>query len=193
MTSQRHTASELVLYVKDGIAEGMAMAHTNAEGIGAAPGSFGVLGGTRGSRGSVRHLSPKDILSAGQEKEKEEEAEQNCSPLMTLVIEQWISMILGIICVVSGIVGIAMNPNQIDVATGLPSLKSIYVPLLRTTATVCLALSRAGPAGLAWPQSHRRNHMKGDVDDIPMVYLLYVLLAIAAVVIAAAVLVMYLL
>ena len=35
--------------------------------------------------------------------------------------------------------------------------------------------------------------MKQDVDDIPMVYLLYVLLAIAVVVIAAAVLVMYLL
>jgi hypothetical protein len=35
--------------------------------------------------------------------------------------------------------------------------------------------------------------MKDEVEDIPMVYLLYVLLAIAALVIAAAVLVMYLL
>ena len=41
---------------------------------------------------------------------------------------------------------------------------------------------RAGPPGMAWLYSHRRNPMKNDVDDIPMVYVLYVLIAIAVMV-----------
>ena len=59
---------------------------------------------------------------------------------LTVVIEQWICLVLGIACIVSGIVGIAMNPVQNDLSAELPCSKSIYVPLLRTTAAVCLAL-----------------------------------------------------
>jgi hypothetical protein len=80
-------------------------------------------------------------LSAGRRKEKKEESGENVFPLTpTVVIEQWICLVLGIVCLVSGIVGIAMNPGQNDLSADLPCSKSIYVPLLRITASVCLAL-----------------------------------------------------
>jgi len=80
-------------------------------------------------------------LSAGRRKERKEESEQSVLPLTpTFVIEQWVCLVLGIACMVSGIVGIAMNPGQNDFSADLPWSKSIYVPLLRITAAVCLAL-----------------------------------------------------
>jgi hypothetical protein len=80
-------------------------------------------------------------LSAGRRKERKEESEESVFPLtLIVVIEQWICLVLGIVCLVSGIVGIAMNPGQNDLSLDFPWSKSIYVPLLRITAAVCLAL-----------------------------------------------------
>ena len=117
------------------------MAGTNAHRIWAAIGGFWVWGGTRSLRGGVRHLGREGTSSARQRTEKEAE-EENYSPLMMLVvvIEQWICVVLGISCMVSGVVGIAMDPCLNDVATGLHWPKSIYVPLLRITAAVCFVL-----------------------------------------------------
>jgi hypothetical protein len=60
--------------------------------------------------------------------------------MLVVVIEQWICLVLGIACIVSGIAGTVMNPSQNDLSANLPCSKSIYVPLLRITASVCLAL-----------------------------------------------------
>jgi hypothetical protein len=118
------------------------MADTNGHRIWAATGSFGVWGGIRSLLGGVRDPGREGALSAGRRTEKKEKAEQNYSPFMmrVVVMEQWICMVLGITCIVSGIVGIAMNPSQNDVAASLHWSKSIYVPLLRITAAICLAL-----------------------------------------------------
>jgi hypothetical protein len=158
--SQRQSVSEGVLYVKDGITEGKAMAHPNAQRIGTPPGSFGVWGGSRSSRGSVRCVGREGTSGAGQETEKKAKAEPSYAPLMTLivVIEEWICMVLGIICIVSGIVGLAMNPSQNDVAAGLSWLKSMYILLLRATATVCLALG-AALVRLGWRGPNRTGEI----------------------------------
>jgi hypothetical protein len=80
-------------------------------------------------------------LSAGRRLERKGEPEQNDFQLtLIVVIEQWICLVLGIACMVSGIVGIAMHLGQNDLPADLASSKSVYVPLLRITAAVCLAL-----------------------------------------------------
>jgi hypothetical protein len=143
MTSmpKRHNVFEVVLYVKDSIVEGMAMAHPNAQRIGTPPDSFGAWGGSRSSRGGGR----EGTLGAGRGTEKKGKAERSYAPLMTLVvvIEEWICVVLGIVCIVSGLVGLTMNPSQNDVASGLHCSKSIYMALLWATAVVCLALGIA--------------------------------------------------
>ena len=117
------------------------MADTNVHRIWATTGSFGAWDDSRSSRGGVRHLGHEDTLIAGRRIEKEGEAEQHYSLLMTLVvIKQWICIVLGITCMVSGIAGIAMDPSQNDLYADLPWSKSIYVPLLQMMAVICLAL-----------------------------------------------------
>jgi hypothetical protein len=133
------------------------MADTNAHRIWTTTGRFGVWGNTQSLRGGVSPLCHEGILSAGRRIEKKGEAEQNYSPLMTLVvvIEQWICIVLGITCIVLGILGISMHLGQDALLADLPWSKSIYVPLLRITAAVCLAwgvvLVRLGWRGTTAP------------------------------------------
>jgi hypothetical protein len=133
------------------------MADTNAHRIWTTAGGFGVWGDTRSPRGGVSPLGHEGTLSAGRRIEKKGEAEQSYSPLMMLVvvIEQWICMVLGITCIVSGILGISMHLGQDALPADLSWSKSIYVPLLRITAAVCLAwgavLVRLGWRGTTAP------------------------------------------
>ena len=117
------------------------MAGTGTDRISATVGRPAVWAGSRSPRGGVRPREREGTLSAGRRKERKKESEGSVSPLTpAVVIEQWICLVLGIVCLVSGIVGIAMNPGQNDLSADLPCSKSIYVPLLRITASVCLAL-----------------------------------------------------
>jgi hypothetical protein len=100
-----------------------------------------VWDGSRNPRGDVRRHDHEDTLSVVRRKERKDESEESVLPLtLIVVIEQWICLVLGIACLASGIVGIAMNPGQNDLSAGFPWSKSIYVPLLRITAAVSLAL-----------------------------------------------------
>jgi hypothetical protein len=88
-----------------------------------------------------RRLDHEGTLNSERKIEKKAGADQNNFPLnLIVVIEQWISLVLGIVCLVSGIVGIAMNPGQNDLSADFPWSKSMYVPLLRIMAAICLAL-----------------------------------------------------
>jgi hypothetical protein len=75
--------------------------------------------------------------------------------MLVVVIEQWICMVLGITCIVSGILGISMHLGHDALLADLPWSKSIYVPLLRITAAICLAwgvvLVRLGWRGATAP------------------------------------------
>ena len=117
------------------------MAGVGTDRISATTDKPGVWGGSRNPRGDVRRHDHEDTLGVVRRKERKEESEESAFPLtLIVVLEQWICLVLGIACLVSGIVGIAMNPGQSDLSADFPWLKSIYVPLLRITATVCLAL-----------------------------------------------------
>jgi hypothetical protein len=100
-----------------------------------------VWGGSQNPRGGVKHRDHEGALSVVRRKERKEEPEESVFPLtLIVVIEQLICLVLGIVCLVSGVVGITMNPGQNDLSADFPWLKSIYVPLLRITAAVSLAL-----------------------------------------------------
>jgi len=88
-----------------------------------------------------RRFDHDGTLCAGRRTEKKSEPEQNDFPLTSIVvIEQWICLVLGIVCVVSGILGIAMNLDQNALPTGLAWTGSVYVRMLRISAAACLAL-----------------------------------------------------
>lgn len=74
---------------------------------------------------------------------------------LIVVIEQWICLGLGMICMISGTLGISMNTGQNDLSAHFSWAGLGYVPLLRITAAACLALSivlvRLGCTS-RWPQ-----------------------------------------
>lgn len=116
------------------------MAGARADRISTTAGGPAVWGGSRSPREGSRRRGHEGTLNAKTSKERKEEPEENVlPPTLTVVIEQWVCLVLGIACVVSGIVGIGTNPSQSDLSAGFPCLKSIYVPLLRITAAACFA------------------------------------------------------
>jgi hypothetical protein len=117
------------------------MADAGTDRISATTGRPEAWGVSQNPRGGVRRRDYEGTLSAGRKKEKKEESKVSLFPLtLTVVIEQWICLVLGIVCIVSGIAGAVMNPGQNDLSVDLPCSKSIFVPLLRITAAICLAL-----------------------------------------------------
>ena len=136
------------------------MADTGAHRIWTTTDRSAAWSGPRSPRGDVRRFDHKDTLSAGHSMEKKREAEPNYSPLMMLIvgIEQWICLVLGIACVVSGIAGIFMDPGRNALPADLAWLGSAYLPVLRITAAVCLALGVVlVRLGGRVPDSTRRN------------------------------------
>jgi hypothetical protein len=111
-------------------------------------------------------------LNSERRTEKKTEAGQSSFLLSLIVaIEQWICLVLGIVCVVSGILGISMNPGQNELTAHLAWAGLGYVPLLRITAATCLALGtvlvRLGWTG-GWPHPAGGSHtqiVKGEPDE----------------------------
>jgi hypothetical protein len=80
------------------------------------------------------------ILNSERNTDKKTGTGQSSLLLSRIVaIEQWICLLLGIVCVISGVLGLAMNPGQ-NLPAHLAWAGLGYVPLLRLTAAVCLAL-----------------------------------------------------
>ena len=100
-----------------------------------------VSGSGRSHHGVDRCLDHEDTLNSERKIEKKAGSDQNDFPLsLIIVIEQWICLALGILCMVAGIFGISMNPGQNDLPAHLAWAGLGYVPLLRITAAACLAL-----------------------------------------------------
>jgi len=117
------------------------MADTGTGRTWATTGGSAVWGGGRSPLGSGRRLDQKGTLSAGRTTEKKVEPEQNDCPLTLIgVIEKWVCLVLGIVCVVSGILGISMSLDQNALPEDLAWTGSVYVPMLRISASACLAL-----------------------------------------------------
>jgi len=108
---------------------------------------------------SGRRFDHEGTLCAGRRPEKKAVPEQNDFPLtLIVVIEKWVCLVLGIVCVVSGILGISMSFDQSALPVDLAWTGSVYVPMLRISAAACLGLG-VGLVCLGWasPDCTRRT------------------------------------
>jgi hypothetical protein len=79
--------------------------------------------------------------SAEQEMKKNTKEERKDSRFGLIVaIEQWICLVLGIACIVSGTWGVFLKLSQNALPADLAWLAMAYVPTLRITAVACLAM-----------------------------------------------------
>jgi len=96
---------------------------------------------TRSLHEDVGHLSRERALTIGQGIRKKGGDEQKSAQITTIVvIEQWICLVLGLVCMAFGIWGICMKPGQGAPSAYIAWLGSIYVPVLRVTAVACLGM-----------------------------------------------------
>jgi len=97
--------------------------------------------GTGSLHEDVGHLSRERTLSVGQgAREKGGGEQENVQPKMIVVIEQWICLVLGLVCMAFGMWGICMKPEQDALSAYIAWLGSHYMPTLRLTAVVCVGL-----------------------------------------------------
>jgi hypothetical protein len=82
----------------------------------------------------------REPASAVRKIGKKEEKEQKDAPPGTIVIEQWICLVLGFACMAFGIWGICMRLGQYALPASIAWLGSLYVPALRVTAVACLGM-----------------------------------------------------
>jgi hypothetical protein len=109
--------------------------------------------GTSSLREDVGHLSRERTSSAGQGvREKGGGEQESALPKTIVVIEQWICLVLGLVCMAFGMWGLCMQPEQDALSEYIAWLGSLYMPTLRVTAVACIglgvALARRGWAHL---------------------------------------------
>jgi hypothetical protein len=96
---------------------------------------------TRSLHRNVEHVSRERTLSAGQGvREKGAGEQESAQPKTIVVIEQWICLVLGLVCMAFGMWGICMKPEQAAISAYIAWLGSLYMPTLRVTAVVCIGL-----------------------------------------------------
>ena len=89
----------------------------------------------------VGHLGRERALSAGRGIRKKGGGERkSAQPTTIVVIEQWICLVLGLVCMAFGMWGICMKPEQDVLSEYIAWLGSLYMPTLRITAVVCVGL-----------------------------------------------------
>ena len=117
------------------------MAGTSVGQMLATQGRSAVSGSARSHQGVGRRLDREGTLNSERKIEKQGEADQSGFPVsLIVVIEQWICLGLGMICMISGILGISMSTGQNDLSTHLAYAGFGYVFLLPITAAACLTL-----------------------------------------------------
>jgi hypothetical protein len=103
--------------------------------------------GTRSLHEDVGSLSRERTSSAGQGVRERGGEQESAQPKAIVVIEQWICVILGLVCMVFGIWGIYMKPEQDALSAYTAWLGSLYMPTLRVTAVACIGLGGTPGAG----------------------------------------------
>ena len=97
--------------------------------------------GTGSLHEDVGALRRERTLSVGQDvREKGGGEQKSAQPKMIVVIEQWICLVLGLVCMAFGMWGICMKPEQDALSAYISWLGSLYIPTLRVTAVVCIGL-----------------------------------------------------
>jgi hypothetical protein len=98
--------------------------------------------GDAGSRykdvGRLDHERPSSA-EQGMKKSKKEERKDSRFGLI-IAIEQWICLVLGVVCIASGIWGVFLQLSQNALPAYLAWLATVYVQTLRITAVACLVM-----------------------------------------------------
>ena len=88
--------------------------------------------GTGSLHEDVGHLSRERTSGVGHGVREVGGGEQESAQPKTIVaIEQWICLVLGLVCMVFGMWGIFMKPDQDAVSEYIAWLGSLYMPTLR--------------------------------------------------------------
>ena len=139
-----HTVLENVPYVYERFVEGPMMAVTGTGRISTTKVTFPIQGYDRGAASlaeEVGHLRRERALSVGRGiRKKGGDEQKRAQPTTIAVIEQWICLVLGLVCMAFGMWGICMKPGQYAPSAYIAWLGSIYVPVLRVTAVACLGM-----------------------------------------------------
>jgi hypothetical protein len=123
--------------------------------------------GTGSLHEDVGALRRERTLSVGQDVRKKGRGKQESAQLERIVVvEQWICLVLGLVCMGFGLWGVCMKPEQDALSAHIAWLGSLYTPTLRVTAVVCIGLgvvlARRGWAHLSppfdfQPEDHQRS------------------------------------
>jgi hypothetical protein len=73
-------------------------------------------------------------------KKSRKEARKDSRFVMIIAIEQWICVVLGVVCIASGIWGVLLKPSQNALPAYLAWLATAFVPTLRIIAVACLVM-----------------------------------------------------
>jgi hypothetical protein len=100
-----------------------------------------IHGDAGGRHKGVGRLDQERPSSAEQGMKKNTKEERK-DPRFGLIvpIEQWICLVLGVVCIVSGTCGVFLKLSQNALPAYLAWLAMAYVPTLRITAVACLVM-----------------------------------------------------
>jgi hypothetical protein len=171
-----------------------------------------IAGSFRKDHACIVHERTSEAQGRSQNTKRDEGATPTIPRIV--VAEQWLCLLLGLVCMICGVYGLFMKYNQGSSNAYIRWLGPAYGPILRFTAISCIALGAVlVRQGLARPdqssfsvgsqfcdlhtvtictdkgENGKATNMKDDPDDIPMVYLLYVALAIVVLLTGAAIVV----
>jgi hypothetical protein len=90
---------------------------------------------------NAKHLGHERTVNVRQGVgEKGGDKQKSGQPTTVAVIEQWICLVLGLVCMAFGVWGICMEPGQNALSEHIAWLGLLYMPTLRVTAVVCVGL-----------------------------------------------------
>jgi hypothetical protein len=100
-----------------------------------------MTGEVKGEKAVARFRSPVDARAGIAGSDRSSERDEKAMPISPniVVAEQWLCLLLGLICMVCGGWGICMKYRQGLSSEYVPVLGSAYGPVLRLTALACLA------------------------------------------------------
>jgi len=88
--------------------------------------------------GRLDHERPSSAEQGRKKNRKEERKDPRFG--MIVAIEQWICLLLGVVCIASGAWGVFLKLSQNALPAYLAWLATAYVPTLRITAVACLVM-----------------------------------------------------
>ena len=96
------------------------------------------VGGRHKDAGRLNHERP----ASAEQGMKKNRKEERMGPRFGLIvaIEQWICLVLGVICIASGTCGVFLKLSQNALPAYLAWLAMAYVPTLRITAIACFVM-----------------------------------------------------